>query len=283
MNILLTKNIYAFLLLLAGILFVWSCKPKKDPQPTPTPCEELASFKIYETYRYQKMDSDKYYDDGVAEGDTFLMAQGVSDHRVFFEAKQEGADKYEWWIGNETTPRIGKKISVLFLADNISIDINIPIKLKVTRQDRKDCNADGVYTMIKVITVLRPSKSPIFGKYVAYDENNQPKIIEIYRPVDPTEFGYDPNVVNIKIRNLIGSGSCNAFVNYTTEYATAFSFTFSWMDDWYSGINCLIKRSWGYLDPLNRNKLVLTYYIRGSASGSTFIPMVKNIVAYRIP
>lgn len=43
MNILLKKNIYAFLLLLAGIFFVGSCKPKKDPEPDP--CAGKVPFK----------------------------------------------------------------------------------------------------------------------------------------------------------------------------------------------------------------------------------------------
>lgn len=277
MDILLKKNIYTFLLLLAGILFVGSCKPKKDPQPVPIPCEQLADFKIYETYRYQKMDSDRYYDDGVAEGDTFLMAQGVSDHRVFFEAKQEGADKYEWWIGNESTPRVGKKISVLFLNDNFQINTQINIRLRVTRKDRTDCSSDGVYIQNKNITLLLPYNNPIVGKYVTYDENNQPKIIEIYMPIAPEE-GYDS--FTPKIKNLIGSGVCNTFNSRFVDYATAFSFTFT-EGDVGSG-NCMVRRSWGYLDSTNRNKLVLSYFIARNTMQITFNPMIKNIVAYRI-
>lgn len=278
MNILLTKNIYTFLLLLAGILFVGSCKPKKDPEPQ-IPCEQLADFRMYEESKYQDINSktnDTWYSTFV-ENDTVVMAQGVSDHRVFFEAKQEGADKYEWWIGNETTSRVGKKISVLFLYDNIPDNITIPIKLKVTRQDRKECNIDGVYTTTKTITILRPEKAPFIGKYVAYDENNQPKVIEIY-----TDRYYNDLAMPIyyRIKNLVGIGTCNIILRNTLKYGTAFSFAFDYADSVNPAYNCLAKRGTGYLEVGNRNKLILQYTV---ANYPIFPQQIKNIIAYRIP
>ncbi|TAE72624.1 MAG: hypothetical protein EAZ85_09225 [Bacteroidetes bacterium] len=276
MNILLKKNIHTFLLLLAGILFVWSCKPKKDPQPVPIPCEQLADFKIYETYERQNItiaEDDRWYS-YTAEEDTFVMGEGISDHRVFFEAKQ-GADKYEWWIGNETTPRVGKKISVLFLASQIPLDITIPIKLKVTKQDRKDCNVDGIYAITKTITLLRPNKVPFAGRYVAYDENNQPKIIEITADLDPVYF----NTV-YKLKNLIGRGACNIISFNTIRYCTAFSFAIRGIDVLVPPVNCYAKYGFGYLDSQNRNKLILEYSI---SRWPTFPIEIKKIIAYRIP
>jgi hypothetical protein len=267
-----------------SVLFLSYCKPKNiDPQ---TPCEELADFKIYEKVEFLKtnsLPSEVFYYKESIENDTFCMAQGVSGHRVFFEAKYEGASKYEWWIGDDPEPYIGRVISILFwdkyIQGNPAV---IPIKLVVTRKDREDCNQNGQYTKTKNITLLRPNKAPWIGKYLSYDDNNQPQIIEVVSFSDGT--GYTFN-----LKYVIGQGECNALVENSIGYGTAFLFYFH-RDGWgtpTSQQNCFARYGHGYLDPKNRNKLILEYSLEKFYLGSTeprnFPYTPKTITAYRLP
>jgi hypothetical protein len=259
-----------------SVLFLSYCKPKNiDPQ---TPCEELADFKIYEKPKFQKVGSrhDNIWYEEIIENDTFCMAQGVSDHRAFFEAKYEGGSKYEWWIGDDPEPYIGRVVSILFwdkyIQGNPAV---IPIKLVVTRKDREDCNQNGQYTKTKNITLLRPNKAPCTGKYLAYDDNNQPQVIEV------SAFSYGDTW---DLKYVIGQGQCNKLVLSEIRYTTAYSFAIinQGITPTGSPENCFARHGRGYLDPKNRNKLILEYALE-TLYPSSYPYTPKTITAYRLP
>lgn len=99
MDILLKKNIYAFLLLLVGIFFVWSCKPKKDPEPDP--CAGKVPFK-----------ADFKMTPGFF-GDSLMPTDEFYRESIKFIAL-DNYETYQWKIGDDPRTFTTKQVALNF-------------------------------------------------------------------------------------------------------------------------------------------------------------------------
>jgi hypothetical protein len=90
---------FALLVVLAGCK---GCR-EEDPKPCANAKPISADFRICHSR-----------DTGGILGDELIEFDTLIGEFIYFQAKQEGAKEYKWWIGNEEEPRYGRTISLGF-------------------------------------------------------------------------------------------------------------------------------------------------------------------------
>ena len=98
---------------------------------------------------------------------------------MYFEPVDTTAESYQWLVGNEATPRTGKRIAVGFTK---SVVPESPIKVTCIAKKKPDSNCfpndNGVDTVTRFIYFFDPESDkkqhqpPIFGKYYGYDDKD---------------------------------------------------------------------------------------------------------------
>ncbi len=105
---------------------------------------------------------------------------------VILRARQE-LDSYEWYVGQELNPRLGKEVEVSFGGVPYN-RIQIRLVVKGTPNLACDPNDDGIDTVIRNLEVIDPELLPISGKFKGRHQHIQEEdfVIEIrLRPNRP--------------------------------------------------------------------------------------------------
>ena len=155
------KNLLTVFILL---ILIWlcnctGCKEQVKPGPVIKLCDTLkpisAAFRV-----------GFYVDTGSGYG--FIESDTVCSGPIVFRAKDLTGQTYQWWIGEETTPRTGKSISVYFQEE---ISGPLKVKLKVYRGGDTcfgpDKQVDSLTRYVQFIS-YRAAMSMFEGDYAAH-------------------------------------------------------------------------------------------------------------------
>ena len=149
---LLTLPILSFL----GLLTLAGCQ-HKDPDPCAAQTPTSAAFTMQEQlgilgkFRRFQVDS--------------AIASGIVP--VVFTALDSTAEVYEWRIGTESQPRLGRSIVLGFQNPYDAVDIRLTVK----KQPNPHCfpDDDGVDAQQQKLVIIPREESPIIGVYEGYN------------------------------------------------------------------------------------------------------------------
>ena len=135
-------------------MVTFSCCDGSEPDA----CIDVEEVKAKFTFGQQLPMIDGSAPDTVVVSDTVLTWK-----TIVFEASED-YDSYEWTVGDDPRTFNEKRFTLRFENPETSIQV----KLKVTKSPNNKCfpDDDGEDTLIKTLTVIDRSTSPIAGTYV---------------------------------------------------------------------------------------------------------------------
>jgi hypothetical protein len=162
------KLIVFFLCFFCALWCASSCKKKGDPCPPEVDFEMSFQNEYYKVPDFAEKVIEKMVVDTIMNG-----------QKVTFEATDSGASEYEWLIGEETSPRKGKKINlefnILVLNNPLILDIQLTAKFNADNNCRNYPDNKKVVRK-KLCILVEPG---YFGKYRGYDTQAPDKPYEI--------------------------------------------------------------------------------------------------------